>query len=75
MADKPNAEALERAIAELKRVTPENYPWAGDDFHDEGAVADVCLMDDAIATILNAVVSGDLVPAHRQNIDSMETGE
>lgn len=48
---------LRDAIAELRRVTPENDPWQRGDLGGGGSP-----VDDHIATILNAVVSGDLIP-------------
>ena len=50
---------LKQAVAEIKRITPPNEPWKADDLdsanHDFEA-------DPHIATILNAVASGALVP-------------
>lgn len=50
---------LERAIAVIKDATPAMAPWTDEDFSDEGDQAPS--IDRHIATILNAVVSGELV--------------
>ncbi|REF70371.1 DUF551 domain-containing protein [Paracoccus versutus] len=55
---------LERAIAAIKDATPAMAPWCVEDFSDAGDQAPD--IDQHIATILNAVVSGDLVLAHRK---------
>lgn len=63
---------LTDAIAEVRRVTPVDYPFDQDDFpEDETYTAD------AKAAILNAVASGDLVPVQccmcgRKNISVQE---
>lgn len=48
---------LKDAIAGLRRVTPENDPWQRGDLGGGGSP-----VDDHIATILNAVLSGDIIP-------------
>ena len=47
---------LNDAIAEVRRVSPANDPWCADDL-----CAGRAPIDDSIATILNAVASGDLI--------------
>lgn len=55
---------LTAAIALIRSVTPECDPWKAQDLvEDPGDWTDT---DSAIATILNAVVAGDLVPAARR---------
>lgn len=49
---------LDKAIAELRRVTPESSPWEVGDIG-----AGYSPVDYHIATILNAVLSGALIPA------------
>lgn len=49
---------LDAAIAELRRVTPANDPWRGQDFNSIPAP-----IDDAICAVLNAVISGELARA------------
>lgn len=50
---------LKEAIEEVKRVTPMDDPWTGREFcqdsYDDPSYLEVC-----IATILNAVVKGEL---------------
>lgn len=54
---------LTAAIALIRSVTPADDPWKSEDLVDDtDCVTDT---DEAIATILNAVVAGDLVPAGR----------
>jgi len=53
-----SAQELIEAIAELRRVTPANDPWDGMDFNSIPAPIDY-----TICTILNAVLSGDLIRA------------
>ena len=48
---------LTKAIAELLRVTPPNSPWEAGDIGVGSSPVDY-----HIATILNAVISGDLIP-------------
>ena len=48
---------LIQAIAELRRVTPPNSPWEAGDIGVGSSPVDY-----HIATILNAVISGDLIP-------------
>ncbi len=48
---------LTQALAELRRVTPPNSPWEAGDIGVGSSPVDY-----HIATILNAVLSGDLVP-------------
>ena len=61
MSDKTD---LTAAIALIRSVTPADDPWKSEDLVDDtDCVTDT---DEAIATILNAVVSGDLVPAARR---------
>ena len=48
---------LTKAIAELRRVTPPNSPWEAGDIGVGSSPVDY-----HISTILNAVLSGDLVP-------------
>ena len=63
MSDKTD---LTAAIALIRSVTPADDPWKSEDLVDDiDCVTDT---DDAIAAILNAVVSGDLVPAGRPAI-------
>ena len=63
MSDKTD---LTAAIALIRSVTPSDEPWKPEDLVDDtDCVTDT---DEAIATILNAVVSGDLVPAGRPAI-------
>jgi len=52
---------LEEAAEYIKKVTPEDDPWVGSDMsvYEESETVDY--IDHCIATILNAVVSGDLV--------------
>lgn len=52
---------LKDAIDEVKRVTPETDPWTGWEIVQHGKPDHI---DEAIATILNAVVKGELVAAH-----------
>ena len=47
------------AVAHIKRITPPADPW---DTSDIGGGSCALLTDRAIAAILNAVASGDLVP-------------
>ncbi|UXU73845.1 MULTISPECIES: hypothetical protein [unclassified Paracoccus (in: a-proteobacteria)] len=60
---------IEAAIAEVKRVTRiadeigMGDRWKGRDFTNQQEEYDPTPVDEAIATILNAVVSGRLVPA------------
>ena len=49
---------LIQAIAELRRVTPPNSPWEAGDLSMGSSPVDY-----HIATILNAVASGELIPA------------
>lgn len=51
---------LAAAIASVKRATPETAPWSASDFSDAENPPEI---DQHIATILNAVVSGDLAEA------------
>lgn len=54
---------LQAAIAEVRFVTPtegKDSLWLGDDFCDEGQ--EPLEIENAIACILNAVLSGDLIP-------------
>lgn len=63
MSDKTD---LTAAIALIRSVTPTCDPWKAQDLVDDtDCVTDT---DEAIATILNAVVAGDLVPAGRPAI-------
>lgn len=56
---------LTNAINVIISVTPETDPWTGRDF--SCAPGGYCNeIDDAVATILNAVVAGDLVPARKE---------
>lgn len=55
---------LTNAINVIISVTPETDPWTGRDF--SSAPGDCHAIDDAVATILNAVVAGDLVPARKE---------
>ena len=50
---------LQDAIEEVKRITPGDKPWTQYDFSD-GDYWGENLTDQAIATILNAVVKGEL---------------
>lgn len=65
--DKKSPDALDRAIAEVIRVTRisggtgEGERWQGTDFTGRQEAHDPFPIDDAIAEILNAVVSGGLV--------------
>lgn len=56
-----NKITLQEAIQYVKDVTPENNPWVGADLSEYETSELVAYVDDCIATILNAVVSGDLV--------------
>ena len=51
-------DALNAAMAHIKRITPPTAPW---NTCDLGGGRGPVLTDSAIATILNAVASGDLV--------------
>ena len=63
MSDKTD---LTAAIALIRSVTPADDPWKSEDLVDDtDCVTDT---DEAIATILNVVVAGDLVPAGRPAI-------
>ena len=55
---------LTAAIALIRSVTPTDEPWKAQDLVDDPD--DWTDTDEAIAAILNAVVSGDLVPAARR---------
>ena len=55
---------LTAAIAWIRTVTPTDEPWKAQDLVDDPD--DWTDTDEAIAAILNAVVSGDLVPAARR---------
>lgn len=52
---------LNDAIAELRRVTPADDPWEAEDFPN-GDDPRIRPIDHAIATIINAVLSGDMIP-------------
>ncbi len=52
---------LEQAIAAITKATPEKSPWSVADFADDPSNAPE--IDAHIATILNAVATGQLVPA------------
>lgn len=55
---------LTAAIALIRGVTPKCDPWKAQDLVEDPD--DWTDTDSAIATILNAVVAGDLVPAARR---------
>lgn len=55
------ADKLTEALARLRAVTPPDEPWAVPGWEGEHAVGNT---RHAIATILNAVAAGELVPAH-----------
>jgi hypothetical protein len=59
---------LEEAIAEVKRVTGGAKDWDGWDF----AGREKCAFDDAIAAILNAAASGNLIPASDARLAELE---
>ncbi len=59
-------EELNEAIMRVVTVTPLGTVWTGDDFSAEQPGYEASDVDMAIATILNAVVSGQLVMAGRQ---------
>ncbi|WP_374290122.1 hypothetical protein [Paenirhodobacter enshiensis] len=60
---------LEQAIAAITKATSEKNPWSVADFADDPSNAPE--IDAHIATILNAVATGQLVPAQGwQSMDS-----
>lgn len=63
-ADMSDKIDLTAAIALIRSVTPTDEPWKAQDLVDDPD--DWTDTDEAIAAILNAVVSGDLVPAARR---------
>lgn len=63
-ADMSDKIDLTAAIALIRTVTPTDEPWKAQDLVDDPD--DWTDTDEAIAAILNAVVSGDLVPAARR---------
>lgn len=71
-ADMSDKTDLTAAIAEVVRATQaadecgEAGQWDGRDFCQDQPLCDPHPIDHAIAAILNAVVSGDLVPAARR---------
>lgn len=54
---------LAKAIQHLRRITPKHDMWTGQDIADGTNGGDPIDIDYDIATILNAVVNGDLVRA------------
>ena len=64
---------LNDAIAELRRVTPADDPWQGRDLGPYETPELASPTDNAIATILNAVLSGQLLPLETCNarVDAM----
>ena len=63
-ADMSDKIDLTAAIALIRSVTPTDETWKAQDLVDDPD--DWTDTDEAIAAILNAVVSGDLVPAARR---------
>lgn len=59
---------LIQAIAELRRVTPPNSPWEAGDIGVGSSPVDY-----RIATILNAVTSGDLIPRAEADLAELAT--
>lgn len=75
MPDKPNTLSLERAVGLIQASSKLSDPWTGEDLTADNSPQEPGPTEAAMATILNAVVSGELTITHRQNIDSMEAGE
>ncbi len=61
---------LTAAVAHIKRITPPTAPW---NTCDLGGGRGPVLTDSAIATILNAVASGELAPA--ADVQGLPTGK
>lgn len=61
---------LEQAIAAITKATPKKSPWSVADFADDPDNAPE--IDAHIATILNAVATGQLVPAQVVTDDMVE---
>jgi hypothetical protein len=57
---------LRDAIMIVASASPPGIAWTGDDFSQEQPEYESSPVDNAIAVILNAVISGQLVVAARQ---------
>ena len=61
------------AIAHIRRITPSNDPWTAKDIAFESEAPDE--IDDSIATILNAVVAGQLILADALEAERAKVAE